>query len=105
MSLSDGAAEACSEGYFDALDRPPWDCWLIAFGRTRRAHPDQPIESLISWVSEDMVALAQSGIDATRSGCLYWVEAAGCAGLSHQLCDVIPVVPRMAPRSGCEPGA
>ncbi len=73
MSIADGRSEAGSEGFFDLEDRPPWDTWLVCFGKVRPQQPDQPIECLISWVPEELVALACAGIDANRCGCIYWV--------------------------------
>jgi len=74
MSISSGESEARSQGFFDVDDRPPWDGWLVAFGRTRPSQPDEPIECLICWAPEELAPLATEGIRANPCACIGWLE-------------------------------
>jgi hypothetical protein len=82
MSIGGGEAEAASRALFDVDDRPPWDLWLVVWGRTHASRPEEPISGLIAWIPEDWLSLAQAGIDACPSRCLYWADrdGAGPAG-------------------------
>jgi hypothetical protein len=93
MGLGDGLAEAGSRGFFDAADLPPWDTWLVAYGKTRPSEPDQPLESLITWVPEPLAELAAAGIAAHRSACLHFVEERR-DGLAEQLGEVLTQLER-----------
>jgi hypothetical protein len=62
-NVSDGASRYASNGFFDACDCPPWDLWLQYSDRT-----------LISWVPEILVPLAQAGIDANPVECIRWAH-------------------------------
>jgi hypothetical protein len=89
MGLGDGLSEAHSRGFFDAADLPPWDTWLIAYGKTRKSEPGEPLESLIAWVPESLVGYARAGIAAHRSGSLQFVDE-GANGLAEQLAALGP---------------
>lgn len=60
-NVSDGASKYASKGFFDAYDCPPWDTWLHYSDRT-----------LMSWVPEILIPLAQAGIDANPVECITW---------------------------------
>jgi hypothetical protein len=77
MSLGSGEAEAASEGFFDVDDRPPWDLWLVCFGKTRPAQPEEPIACLIAWVPDSLCARAEAGVRSSSSRCLHWVDEIG----------------------------
>jgi hypothetical protein len=62
-NVSDGASKYASSGFFDPDDCPPWDSWLQYSDRT-----------LISWVPDVLVPLAQAGIDANAVECIEWVD-------------------------------
>jgi hypothetical protein len=62
-TVSDGAASASSNGFFDEVDAPPWDTW---FWYSNRA--------ILCWVSEDMASKAQAGIDANPVECIHWAN-------------------------------
>jgi hypothetical protein len=62
-NVSDGAAQDITQGYFDLNDTPPWDTWVCFI---------QP--SLISYVPEPLVSLAQSGIDVNPVDCIGWID-------------------------------
>jgi hypothetical protein len=60
-NVSDGASRYASNGFFDLYDCPPWDTWLQYSQGT-----------LISWVPEVLVPLAQIGIDANAVESIRW---------------------------------
>jgi hypothetical protein len=62
-TVSDGAAEASSKGFFDAEDAPPWDTWLAYFEG-----------GIVSWVPEHLISRAQVGIDANPVDCIHWLN-------------------------------
>ncbi|MCX6593127.1 MAG: hypothetical protein NTZ56_16545 [Acidobacteria bacterium] len=62
-NVSDGASRYASNGFFDLYDCPPWDTWLQYSRGT-----------LVSWVPEVLIPLAQSGIDANPVECIRWSD-------------------------------
>jgi len=62
-TVSDGAAEASSHGFFDVEDAPPWDTWFW--------HKDGTI---FCWVPDSLVSDAQAGIDANPVDCIHWAN-------------------------------
>lgn len=73
-SLFDGAAEFSSNGYFNSENEPPWDTWVF-FGE---ASPSPQSEDyrfyLLSWVPEDYLSIAQSGVEVNPEACLEWLD-------------------------------
>ncbi|GAC1378202.1 MAG: hypothetical protein NVS3B3_20300 [Aquirhabdus sp.] len=67
LGMYDCLAEGASDGFFDANDCPPWDLWV---GFIRDAHTSY----LLSWIPDYLVDVAQSGIDVTCGGSLYWLD-------------------------------
>jgi hypothetical protein len=70
--LSDGAAEAETNGYFDVYNCPPWDTWiaLVEFSdgeKGRSAH-------LFSWVPPAFERVVQRGIAVNPEECILWLE-------------------------------
>lgn len=63
-TLSDGAAEAASNGWFDVDNEPPWDAW-IAY--------DAAAGVLAAWVPPEFVDAVQDAVDANPEGCIYWL--------------------------------
>ena len=70
-TVTDGAAEASSGGFFDMEDAPPWDTWFLYAGGT-----------IFSWVPETLFQKAQAGIDANPVDCIHWCTWSKLAGLS-----------------------
>jgi hypothetical protein len=69
--LADGAAEVQSEGFFDVHNTPPWDTWLAMaedVGRSER----NPY--LLAWVPDELIHLAQWGIDVNPEECILWLK-------------------------------
>jgi hypothetical protein len=62
-TVTDGAAEASSRGFYDIEDAPPWDTWFLYSSG-----------AIISWVPESSVQNAQAGIDANPVDCIRWIE-------------------------------
>jgi hypothetical protein len=62
-TVSDGAAEASSRGFFDAEDAPPWDTWFWFKENT-----------IFCWVPESLISRAQAGIDANPVDCIRWAD-------------------------------
>jgi len=74
MSIGGGEAEVASRSLFDVDDRPPWDLWLVAWGRTRTSHPDEPITCLLAWIPDEWFPRAEAGIAANPTRALYWAD-------------------------------
>jgi len=64
-NVADGSSRYASKGFFDADDAPPWDTW-----------PYYSDRSLISWVPDILVPVAQAGIDGNPVECILWADAA-----------------------------
>lgn len=62
-NVSDGASRYASNGFFDLYDCPPWDTWLQYSRGT-----------LVRWVPEVLIPLAQIGIDANPVECIKWAD-------------------------------
>ena len=62
-TVSDGAAEASSHGFFDIEDAPPWDTWFW--------HREGTI---FCWVPESLVSSAQAGIGENPVDCIHWAN-------------------------------
>jgi hypothetical protein len=62
-NVSDGASQVASRGFFDPNDIPPWDTW-IHYGEGR----------LNCWVPDEVISLAQSGLDANMVQCIQWAD-------------------------------
>jgi hypothetical protein len=62
-TVSDGAAEAASRGFYDMEDTPPWDTWFL--------YEDH---SIFCCVPDSAVARAQAGIDANPVDCIHWAD-------------------------------
>ncbi|MFN7770031.1 MAG: hypothetical protein ACK5WR_17230 [Planctomycetaceae bacterium] len=69
-TLSDGAAEHVSDGFFDYFNTPPWDTW-VGYFEDRETRYDN---YLLSYVPERLVALAEGGILVNPERCILWLE-------------------------------
>ena len=72
-TVSDGAAEASSLGFFDMEDAPPWDTWFW--------HKDGTI---FCWVPDSLVTNAQAGIDANAVDCIRWANWSALSSLANR---------------------
>jgi hypothetical protein len=62
-TVTDGASDSSSRGFFDIEDAPPWDTWFLCSEG-----------SIFSWVPEALVPDAQAGIDANPVDCIHWCD-------------------------------
>jgi len=62
-TVSDGASEYSSCGFFDVNDVPPWDTW-VAFSNA----------ALLSWVPGLLIDVVQKGIDDNVVNCIQWFD-------------------------------
>jgi hypothetical protein len=74
-SLSDGAAEVASRGFFDNDNVPAWDSWVYygndGSGSSRNC--DQSF--LVSWIPRKFVPLVNDGIAVNPESCIEWASA------------------------------
>jgi hypothetical protein len=75
-TLSDGAAQVASEGFFDVDNVPPWDTWLCFVDERAgelKMHHWQPWDSyLLSWVPAHLVETIDHAIDVIPEQCVLW---------------------------------
>ena len=62
-NVEDGASAVVSRGFFDSCDAPPWDTW-VAYGNN----------TLLSWVPQQLIGVAQSGIEVNPVDCVQWLK-------------------------------
>ena len=72
-TVSDGAAEASSHGFFDMEDAPPWDTWFWYKEST-----------IFCWVPDSLVSDAQAGIDANPVDCIRWANWSALSALINR---------------------
>ena len=72
-TVSDGAAEASSHGFFDMEDAPPWDTWFW--------HKD---DAIFCWVPDSLVSTAQAGINANPVDCIHWADWTALSSLINK---------------------
>jgi hypothetical protein len=69
-SLSDGAAESETGGFFDVDNTPPWDAWVALF-RNDSAFPGTDL--LVTWVPAELLETVERGIRVNPEGCIVWL--------------------------------
>lgn len=67
-NLSDCAAEAETEEYFDCDNVPPWDTWVGYI------HEAESCNYLVSWVAPYLVECVSRGINVNPEECIWWVN-------------------------------
>jgi hypothetical protein len=68
-TLSDGAAETVSKGFFDVDNEPPWDLWLgYVVEKSSR-----PREYVVCWVPPAFLQAAEDGIEVNPEVCIDWL--------------------------------
>lgn len=83
VSLSDGAAELASSGFFNAANEPPWDTWFY-FGVSSLPGLEHRNDFLLSWIPDDFISLADLGVDNNPEMCLEWAILS-----SHPVTEVL----------------
>ena len=73
--LSDGAAEAETNGFFDINNAPPWDTWVALFREPRRDR--STADCLVSWVPETFTQSVDRGISVNPEQCIQWLGQTG----------------------------
>ena len=73
-SLSDGAAEVASRGFFDGGNVPAWDTWVY-YGTDGSGSTSSDQSFLVSWVPRQFVPLVHGGIEVNPEGCIEWASA------------------------------
>lgn len=76
-SLSDGAANVATDGFFDDDNVPPWDLWLTSIELEVGASNDvwRPFRAyVICWIPMEVVGVAQLGIDVNPEECILWLK-------------------------------
>jgi hypothetical protein len=74
-TLSDGAATAATQGFFDDDNVPPWDTWIwyVINDLVSNLPWWQGCDSyLLSWVPNALVAVVEVGIDSNPEECIRW---------------------------------
>jgi hypothetical protein len=74
-NLSDGAAEVESREFFDVYNAPPWGTWVAYFEDGGR--DDSYSSYLLAWVPEELIAVADAGIEVNPEQCVTWLAGAG----------------------------
>lgn len=75
QTLSDGAANSASRGFFDDDNVPPWDTWIAYMTDDMvDSRPRYPFSSssLLSWVPERLIEKATAGIEVNPEACICW---------------------------------
>ncbi len=70
--LSDGAAAAESEGFFDVYNAPPYGTWVCYF-----EEPSGDVNTgayLVAWVPEAFIPHAEAGISVNPEECIAWLS-------------------------------
>lgn len=71
LTLSDGAAQYSSNGFFNWDNVPAPDTWIYY-------HEDQPLtEHIIAWVPHKLISEVDKGIGANPEECISWVNKTG----------------------------
>ncbi len=101
-SLSDGAAEDATNGFFDVTNLPGWDTWVcyvedaeriadrqrwITEGMPQSSSPLGCESYLVSWVPAHLLDLVGRGIWVNPEGCIAWAEDLDTA-FTRQLRDL-----------------
>ena len=73
-SLSDGAAEAASRGFFDNYNLPASDTWVY-YGTDGSGSRNFDQNFLVSWIPRQFVPLVNDGITVNPEGCIEWASA------------------------------
>jgi len=65
-NVHDGASRYASRAFFGDDDAPPWDTWVVYSDHT-----------LVSWVPDVLISLAQAGIDGNPVLSINWNDLSG----------------------------
>jgi hypothetical protein len=72
-SVWDGVSAIESNGFFDAIDMPPWDTWMSCCREPLSPGAIDPFyDYLICWVPPQLVDLVEAGIHVSPVQCILW---------------------------------
>jgi len=74
LTLSDGAAEIVSEGFFDANNEPAWDVWVFCETNESLYDAQDYGTCLLNWIPNGVIELVEPGIHINPERCLEWVS-------------------------------
>ena len=74
LTLSDGAAQLASEGFFDADNEPPWDTWVFCGRYDGFNNPEDYGTFLLSCIPRDFRHRVNRGIQINPERCLEWAK-------------------------------
>ena len=74
QTLSDGAAELASQGFFDSSNVPPWDTWLFYTREQKPSRTGRWNSYLLSWVPINLIDGVDDGIIVNPEGCIVWAN-------------------------------
>ena len=72
-NLSDGAAEAASEGFFDVFNAPAYDTWVSFFIEENRPQRSSR-RYLLCYVPPRSIEAATTGIEVNPEECIVWLD-------------------------------
>jgi hypothetical protein len=75
-TLTDGAAEIASGGFFDVDNIPPWDTWVcFVYEATYRTSQSRGFDGyLVSWVPPYFIECVNAGIEVNPEQCIGWAD-------------------------------
>lgn len=71
QTLSDGAAQADSKGFFTVDNEPPWDTWFSYIPPVGLAR-----EAVACWIPSAFIHYAEEGINVNPEVCIRWATPA-----------------------------
>ena len=73
-TLSDGAANLATQGFFDDDNVPAWDTWIsfVVESTVNSTSWHSFASYLLSWVSEPLVEVVEAGINVNPEECIRW---------------------------------
>ncbi|HEV7224258.1 MAG TPA: hypothetical protein VGN42_16235 [Pirellulales bacterium] len=74
-NLSDGAAAAESQGFFDVFNTPPWDTW-VGYFEDPHGGDRSYANYLVCYAPLHFFALAEAGIRVNPEECIVWALSA-----------------------------
>jgi hypothetical protein len=74
LTLTEGATQAETRGFFDIYDAPPWDTWMAYFCETEINRDQFSYPYLVSWVPEVLVDIVTRGIGVSSTECIVWLD-------------------------------
>ena len=84
--LSDGAAEAVSEGILDACNTPPWGTWVAYL---EDPTPPDYGSYLLAWIPGPLVELVDAGVGVNPEECIVWLDSTS-SGLRKIADEILP---------------